>query len=43
MEVKKLDKQSAAVFTKLLKEKSYAHFEARSVLLGLSSFFHLHG
>jgi transcriptional regulator with AAA-type ATPase domain len=34
MEVKKLDKQSAAVFTKLLKEKSYAHFEARSVLLG---------
>jgi hypothetical protein len=30
MEVKKLDKQSAAVFTKLLKEKSYAHFEARS-------------
>jgi ABC-type Na+ transport system ATPase subunit NatA len=34
MEMKKLDKQSAAVFTKLLKEKSYAHFEARSVLLG---------
>jgi hypothetical protein len=34
MEMKKLDKQSAAVFTKLLKEKSYAHFEARSMLLG---------
>jgi hypothetical protein len=34
MEVKKLDKQSAAVFTNLLKEESYAHFEARSVLLG---------
>ena len=34
MQVKKLDKKSAAVFTNLLKEKSYAHFEARCVLLG---------
>jgi ABC-type branched-subunit amino acid transport system ATPase component len=34
MEMKKLDKNSAAVFTNLLKEESYAHFEARSVLLG---------
>ena len=33
MEVKKLDKQSAAVFTNLLKEESYPHFEARSMLL----------
>jgi transcriptional regulator with AAA-type ATPase domain len=32
--VKKLDKKSATVFTKLLKEESYPHFEARSVLLG---------
>ena len=31
MEMKKLDKNSAAVFTNLLKEESYAHFEARSV------------
>ena len=34
MEMKKLDKKSAAVFTNLLNEESYAHFEARSVLLG---------
>jgi hypothetical protein len=34
MEMKKLDKKSAAVFTNLLKEERYAHFEARSVLLG---------
>jgi ABC-type branched-subunit amino acid transport system ATPase component len=34
MEVKKLDEKSAAVFTNLLKEESYPHFEARSVLLG---------
>jgi hypothetical protein len=32
--MKKLDKKSAAVFTNLLKEERYAHFEARSVLLG---------
>ena len=31
MQVKKLDKKSAAVFTNLLKEESYPHFEARSV------------
>jgi hypothetical protein len=37
MEMKKLDKQSAAVFTNLLKEESYPHFEARSVLLGEKS------
>jgi hypothetical protein len=34
MEMKKLDTKSAAVFTNLLKEESYPHFEARSVLLG---------
>jgi hypothetical protein len=33
MEMKKLDTKSAAVFTNLLKEESYPHFEARSVLL----------
>ena len=32
--MKKLDKKSAAVFTNLLKEKSYAYSEARSMLLG---------
>jgi hypothetical protein len=30
--MKKLDTKSAAVFTNLLKEESYPHFEARSVL-----------
>jgi len=34
MEVIQLDKKSAAVLTKLLKEESYPHFEARSMLLG---------
>jgi len=34
MEAIQLDKKSAAVFTKLLKEESYAHFEARSMQLG---------
>jgi len=34
MEVKKLDKKSAAVFTKLLKTERYPYFEVRSVLLG---------
>ena len=30
----KLGKKSDAVFTKLQKEESYTHFEARSMLLG---------
>jgi DNA-binding NtrC family response regulator len=32
--VKQLDTQSAAVFTNLMKEESYPHFEVRAMLLG---------
>jgi hypothetical protein len=34
LEVKQLDTQSAAVFTNLMKEESYPHFEVRAMLLG---------
>ena len=34
LEVIKPNNKSAAVFRKLLKEESYAHFEARSMVLG---------
>jgi GTPase SAR1 family protein len=34
MEVSTLDKKSAALFSTLLKEESYPHFEARAMLLG---------
>lgn len=34
MEVSTLDKKSAALFSTLLKEKSYPHFEVRPMLLG---------
>ncbi|VDI71685.1 Hypothetical predicted protein, partial [Mytilus galloprovincialis] len=33
-EVKKLDKKSAQVFSSLLKEESYPHFESRLMLAG---------
>jgi ABC-type Fe3+/spermidine/putrescine transport system ATPase subunit len=32
--VKQLDTQFAAVFTNLIKEESYPHFEARAMLIG---------
>ena len=34
MEINTLDKKSAALFSTLLKEESYPHFEVRSMLLG---------
>jgi hypothetical protein len=32
LEVKQLDTQSAAVFTNLMKEESYPHFEVRAMV-----------